>query len=528
MPPRLLVFTLRGCSMKRYPLLTIFLLALLGLSFCAALSRLLYNSETQAIASQFHAEIEQGSAAFERELQLNLEVLYALKTAMDVIPGMHFSRFKTLSEGILSRSPAIQAFAWAPVIAEDQLQNFEALQQRTLPGLIVAEHDDQGERVPVRPRPWYVPVQFIEPMDQNRAAVGFDLASEQNRLSALEAARDSGRLMATAGIRLVQEPDNQQGFLVFAPLYQGQPTTLEQRRETHYGFINGVFRVGELANKALGLNEKSSLLVKVLDVTDEEPHLLYSNARPDLARWVQSMTYHVPLADVAGRSWRIEAMPSELYVAQRRSYLPALVMVSGALFIALLVIYALIGLHRTRVLYLARQELEKMSLTDGLTELANRRHFDTFIEQEWARANRLSRPLSLIMLDIDFFKPFNDQYGHPAGDECLRQVAQVLRRVIRRPTDLLARYGGEEFAIVLPDTDNPKAVAEACRAAVEAAAIPHDYSPVAPIVTISVGLCSCLPDSTTTLEDLKVQADEALYQAKHAGRNRVVTCKPAS
>lgn len=513
--------------MKRYPLLAIILLALVGLGICAALSRSLYTQETKSIASQFQGDIQQAAAVFEREVLLNLEVLYALKAAMDIMPGMHSDRFRTLSEGILDRSPAIMAFAWAPVVDRESLRGFERVQQRLVPGLRVTERNAEEQLVPVTDRPWYVPVQFIEPLDKNLAAMGFDLASERLRLTALEAARDTGRLVATAGIKLVQEPDNQQGFLVFAPLYRGHPLSFEQRQSTHYGYINGVFRVGELANQAIGLGENSSLLFQVVDVTDSQPNLLYSNADPADSRWVSELGFKTPLSDVAGRAWQIEAMPSQTYIDRRRGYLPALVMVSGGLFIALLVIYALINLHRNRVLNEAKEQLEKISLTDGLTNLANRRHFDQFLEQEWARAQRLSTPLALIMLDIDYFKPFNDHYGHPAGDECLREVARILQAVVRRPTDLLARYGGEEFAIILPDTANAAQVAEACRAAVEAARIQHSLSEVDTVVTVSVGACSRTPGPTTSLDELKEQADAALYRAKDAGRNAVVLCKAA-
>lgn len=514
--------------MKRVPVLAIVLIALIGLGICAALSRMLYNEETQAIASQFQADIERRAVIFEREVLLNLEALYALKAAMDVLPGMHSERFRALTQGIVTRSPAIQAYAWAPVVTADKLRRYEDLQQRITPGLRLTERDQQGQSVPVLTRPWYVPVQFIEPLDKNRAALGFDLASEPSRLIALETARDTGQLAATAGIKLVQEPDNQQGFLVFAPLYQGQPETLEQRRATHYGFINVVFRVGQLATQATGLGENSSLLFQVIDTTESQPNLLYSNANQDDSRWASGLRFQKQLNILAGRTWRIEAMPSQTYIDRRRGYLPALVMVSGGLFIALMVIYALMHLSRNSALNAAKAMMERISLTDGLTDLANRRHFDQFLDQEWARAKRLSTPLTLIMLDIDHFKPFNDHYGHPAGDECLREVSRILESVVRRPTDLVARYGGEEFAIVLPDTDSITLVAEACRAAIEAARIEHRLSEVSDVVTVSVGACSLIPGPTTSLEQLKKQSDAALYRAKHAGRNTVVLCDPGS
>lgn len=172
---------------------------------------------------------------------------------------------------------------------------------------------------------------------------------------------------------------------------------------------------------------------------------------------------------------------------------------------------------------LQRDRLEALTLTDGLTEIANRRRFDQHLEEEWRRCLRANSPLSAIMVDIDHFKAFNDNYGHAAGDDCLRRVAQALARVPSRPGDLLARVGGEEFACLLSGADAAGAAAvagELC-AAVSALAIPHAHSDAADCVSVSAGIGSVEPTADDTPVSLIKRADEMLYEAKRAGRNRI-------
>ena len=171
----------------------------------------------------------------------------------------------------------------------------------------------------------------------------------------------------------------------------------------------------------------------------------------------------------------------------------------------------------------ANQKLERLSFLDGLTNIANRRRFDEFLHIEWRRAAREAAPLSVILADIDFFKAYNDTYGHEAGDEILKKVAGALAATVNRPADLVARYGGEEFVVALPGTDAAGALvlAERLRAAVEALAVAHSTSRAAAHVTISVGVATTIPERGAAPEALVAAADQALYEAKHDGRNRV-------
>jgi diguanylate cyclase (GGDEF)-like protein len=180
----------------------------------------------------------------------------------------------------------------------------------------------------------------------------------------------------------------------------------------------------------------------------------------------------------------------------------------------------------------AEAELAVLATTDGLTGLANRRTFDRRFETEWLRASREKSPVSLLMIDVDQFKAYNDVYGHQAGDECLTRVAKVIAATVSRPRDLVARYGGEEMAVLLPDTDSAgaAAVAETIRAQVEALALRHETNVPCGVLTVSIGIASRVPSldrSRIAPRDLIALADAALYRAKQNGRNRVAVAKAA-
>ncbi|MFC3533016.1 sensor domain-containing diguanylate cyclase [Vogesella facilis] len=175
-----------------------------------------------------------------------------------------------------------------------------------------------------------------------------------------------------------------------------------------------------------------------------------------------------------------------------------------------------------------QKELEALSFKDGLTGIANRRRFDACLEREWDGARNGGQPLSLILFDVDFFKQYNDLYGHLQGDKCLTDIAQTLQLALTGPRDLVARYGGEEFVIVLPETDAAGAqkVAARCQRLVEKLAITHTHSPHAQLVTLSIGVGTVQPAAGSSAVDFVQAVDRQLYAAKQHGRNRIETVAP--
>lgn len=177
-------------------------------------------------------------------------------------------------------------------------------------------------------------------------------------------------------------------------------------------------------------------------------------------------------------------------------------------------------------LAIANQELQRLATSDSLTGLANRRHFDDYFQQQWRILARENAPLSLILCDVDYFKNYNDTYGHQAGDNCLRKIANMLSNSVSRPADLVARYGGEEFIILLPNTQIIGAihVAQKIRLGVKSLQIPHINSQTSEHVTLSLGVATTIPDLEDDSADLIAAADSALYKAKFYGRDRVQSC----
>lgn len=178
----------------------------------------------------------------------------------------------------------------------------------------------------------------------------------------------------------------------------------------------------------------------------------------------------------------------------------------------------------TRQLEEAEKKLEVLSITDGITGVYNRRFFIEMLSREWRRALRSRKTLSLLMIEIDFFKDYSEHYGHPGGDRCLHRVADAIRHSVNRPGDLLARYGGEEFAILLPGTMQEGALhlAKKVRTNIDGLNLPHPVSKVSRQVTVSMGFSSMLPVKGSKPSILVKTADDALYQAKIQGRNRII------
>ncbi len=510
--------------MKKFSGYVLSLMLFVGFTVSSLVAWGVYQYEDSTIQLKFKNDVDEKIASIERELIVNLEVLYALKGLWDNSKAVSLSEFTGYSQAFLSRHKSIQALEWVPKVIHNQREKFSLARPLNKGVFDITERHEQGNMVSAAIRDEYFPVYYVEPLIGNELALGFDLASNAARKKTLMRALASGKPLATSSITLVQEPNNEKGFLILIPIYNGLPTTVINRQKEIKGFIVGVFRIGDIFRAAFNWSPTIGINAKIVDVTNDNNELLHeSREYAEVAQSaVNKFSYAKKLKLFNGRNWQVVAVPTREYIENRHSYLPYILGFSSMIFVLVFVFYTNLIIIRNKELSEAKKSLEKLTETDALTTISNRRCFDKYIKIEWNRAIREKSTLSLLMIDVDDFKAFNDIYGHVRGDACLQEVAIIMQRVICRTTDLIARYGGEEFVIVLPNTTHAFIIGEYCRRAVQALQIPHQESSTSEYITISVGVTSVQPDQNMDLTDLIATADKALYQAKEKGRNNVV------
>lgn len=511
--------------------------ALMGIGLSVFFGIALYEKETNSIKVDFRNDVKDKAAAFEREILVNLEVLYSIKGLFDASDNVEPDEFQQIAQSILVRHKNIQALEWLPKIKYSERGTYVAKRRQEFPDFEIIEQNGTGGMLRASKREQYFPVYYVEPLSGNESEFGYDVASSAERLDTLEKSQDVGKPLVTSSLRLTQGI-SKQGFLIFMPVYEGQPATIKKRRERLRGFVLGVYKTGDLFTSSIQRTAAQGINLSLIDVTDPSViTTLYANKVMEVKgtelELESSFGYEKKLAEFGGRQWAVSASPTNGYIAERRTGLPYATAIFGALFAILISIYSFIIMRhseivertveeRTKDLNDAKKKLEALSRTDGLTNIGNRRAFDEYLDAEWNRAIRERIPLSLMMIDIDHFKLFNDTYGHGAGDSCLKEVAHAMQKTFRRTSDLVARYGGEEFVIVLPNTEDASSLAEECRSNIVNLKISHAGSSTSEFLSVSIGVATIIPEMYSSISDFTSDADAALYKAKEAGRNKVI------
>lgn len=505
------------------------LLAVAGLLITATVSGWLYRLEHKAASRAFERSVEARAQDLQRELLAGVEGLYTLREVIRYVDSLPVLVFDDVAASVLARNPDIVSLEWIPLVEHGERQRHERSQQEYVADYQIRDFDLPGQQQVAPERPRYFPVSFVYPRFTNLRAVGVDMASEPRRRVALDRAASTGNLVATEPVELLLRLHRGTGVMLAVPVFFGRPDTPQARRDALTGYVAAVIEARALANR-IAPDDKLFTFLAIEDITDPEQPLQLAT----LGNHGSHALYSVPVPDVAGRSWRLTLSPSSRYVQQQLSVLPWASALVGTLMVVIVCGYLLLLQRRgdlvsqlvderTAELREANRRLAQMSVTDPLTRLSNRRAFDDYLAQEWQRASREQQPLTLMLLDVDFFKRINDKYGHDAGDHVLRGLARELANTFRRPADLVARYGGEEFAVIMPHT-GPEVVdkVEAFRRHIAGLALPlGDAGGTSVPITISAGLGTVVPSSTSEPRSLLKRTDEALYAAKRGGRNRV-------
>ncbi|MEC4727486.1 diguanylate cyclase [Shewanella sp. D64] len=511
----------------------LFIAILVGVGFSVYIGRSLYNKESTAIELDFKKDVDDKAAALEREILLNIEVLHAIKGLFDSSSDVTSKEFNRIARSFLARHQDIQVLEWVPKVLSSQRVTFENSLHNELPEFEIIEQK-RDIMISAIEREVHFPIFYVAPHVGNERVLGYDFASTEETLLVMERARDLDKPLATSSINLLSYRSDQQGIIIFLPIFSGDPSTLYKRQEQLRGFVAGVYRIDDMFGSAIKRTSVEGIFFSLEDKTHDVVDNLYTNFPIDhaLAPSQTAFTYEKKLSKFSGRQWSIVATPSAGYIAERRGRLPYIIVIFGSLLalFATLYIYALmrrsdwiesVVKQRTHDLNEAKQKLEALSQTDSLTKIANRRCFDESLQACWQYAIREKSSIGLMMIDIDHFKLYNDTYGHLAGDQCLREVASALNQTMNRKTDLVARYGGEEFVVLMSHTRDCFSPAIRCQTNIELLALPHESSPTSEFVTVSVGVTSIFPDKDSDMLEFTVQADKALYQAKNSGRNRV-------
>jgi len=477
--------------------------------------------EQQDVQSRVEQLANTAAADLQRNVARHQEVLQGLSSYFAASEEVTAEEFAQYTQSALRRFPNLAALSWNPIVSSGDLATFEA-EQRQQPGLedfTVTEQTEDGELIPVTPRDYYVTVGFIEPLDANRAALGFDINSNDIRQSAINTSLELGLPSATAPIDLLQEDGPQKGMLALVPIFDPVGAVDESGRPI--GFAVGVYRLTDLLADTFTGTEWDDIDLNLVDVTSPtDPQEIADRA-----------AIHPPTVDLApgadpvarsdrftvfGRTWQLEVTPTSGPLANRSITANPSMEIVGLLVVFLLMAFILLvtGLERQAVRKAELSEAE--ANTDPLTELANRRSFVAHLERVRERTQSQGSVDALLFLDLDRFKAVNDLGGHDAGDLMLRSVARALRDNVRS-RDLVARIGGDEFAIVLNDCEAERAVqiGASLVSAVEAARVPDHGGDLS--VGVSIGIVEIRAGDGLGIDELIRRADDACYDAKHNG-----------
>ncbi|WP_019141012.1 CHASE domain-containing protein [Noviherbaspirillum massiliense] len=496
-----------------------FLVLLVSLLITERLWRNAQETAEQIFRADFAARVRDASQRIEARMKTYEQVL---RGAVGLYAASGFVSRDVFREyiGTLDLEenyPGIQGIGFALVVPEaNKRAHVSAVRSQGFP-----EYDIQ----PGGNRPTYTSIVYLEPFaGTNLRAFGYDMYSEPVRRAAMEAARDTGDAAASGKVTLIQELDQdvQAGFLLYLPVYRnGAPqATVDDRRSSLTGWVYAAFRMKDLMSGVAGPQE-SNIELTIYDGRRLDPEArMYSSAPGFAAESPASRFTTYNIIRIAGRDWTIATRPTPLMLDHIDREKPLLVLKSGIGISILLALLAWLFLDdRAQAIRVARQALE-LALYDPLTGLPNRKLVTERLQQALSAARRRKQQVALMFVDLDKFKPVNDNFGHAIGDQLLQEVAKRLRACVR-DSDTVSRLGGDEFVVLLAEVEGSEgaaAVADKILKALEEEFVVAGHRLQ---ISSSIGI-AIYPDQAGDGQGLLKKADAAMYHAKRSGRNNFV------
>ena len=497
-------------------------------SFLAALS--LHRTEKLAIRHEIQKDVENTALSLSRELTVGIEILYALRNQLASVKKMNESTFMQFAEKSMGRHQNIRAMEWAERVESAQRKGYENAVSADVKDFKINEKNEKEERVAVEDRQRYFPVRYITPYQSNENLIGFDLASNKEIFRALKMSWYQALPIATPDHRQKTSSKNSPFYIMLLPVFEGEPKTSAQRKEVLRGFLLVRFAVEDIFELATNSTVKESINLELLDKDfNQNQKVIYSHYVDLSTLYIDDLTYNTEPIFFSGREWLLRGTPSADYVKSRLSIAPKMIFFVGVFIFGLLayIIYSL--QHRalniqqrvdakTSQLRQANRKLEKMSKSDGLTGYNNRDYFEESTDAELKRAQRDKLPISMLLIDFDNIKQYNEQNGRVAGDRIIRLIGHAIADVLKRPGDLLARYEGGTFSVLLPNTQDGAPIASLCIDAIEHLKIPFDAK--GKCITVSIGGVTVIDSHEMSGSKLLTYAEIALGKAIAMGRNQ--------
>ncbi len=513
------------------------IVAVIGFAVTILIGMEIDKTQKRLLASELKANMERWISVMEFSTEKEVTLARTLVSVFEDASMIDLEQFDQLSINAIKLYPDLDALFWIPVVAPEQRPVFEAAMRSVNPGFFFKMYAGPAGFIPSPPKPIYHPVVYLNGSESSQQYQGWDMGGfgELGAMFAdLKKVDDQVAMRFLPSIDDLMNPGNTRPrlqMLLATPLNKTVQLS-DGKTEAEQGYLVFLVNFSLIFTYFSDIAGGDLLDIAVTMGSGAGKKDVFAVA-PKSGNLETDYTVKSAFSNRATSTWEVTLVPTDEYFSTQAKSVKIWAFATGIAITLSLSIYLFAIQRRTAIvqelveqrtdeLQKANHELDRLSRTDYLTGVANRRYFEEKLETEWSRAARGKHAITLLMIDVDFFKTYNDRYGHIEGDYCLQQVSRALTVSTKRPADMVARFGGEEFIVLLPETDEgAMALAERCRKKVEELEIVHEDSEVSDYVTISVGVATLTPAGKQPSRALVKAADDALYQAKEQGRNRV-------